>query len=927
MSDPSEVQSRPRRKFGIFRSVRSKLSAVLVLLAAGITLFGYITYGLLMQVSGHITELNDENLPDLEVSQDITLAADMAKDSMITMLVVDNAAGIDQAMGEVDAARTALGSAIAELNDEIEPQFSASLDEVSQALADLAEARRVTFASDDQIEARVRDMQSIISELSVVMAELSRSAAIELRQGAEATDQKIDNTVTRLVEVDFYNQSLLLEAQAELNLLTGAAVSAGGTKDPETLAQIEAMAEKSRDRLLEITDIISERAPEIFDTSLLITAVFTLETVLAQSLFPSETLRKAALSARADTAKAIDTAINAQMRSLLASVNAAKDANGEALELLLTNEVGFLRELVEIGIAINMFQVAALDAATSDDEASVSDAEKGMVEAGALFAKYQDFRDGRVVEFLSRLSDLNDPETGLAALQIKGIKAAEASDAATLNARTSVEAISQRAAEFTASTLSEIDVMTDEIFDEVELMVRDLVVSAAVAGVCFLAIFAAIQLLILRPLNRISASTERLAEGDRSPVTGFERTSTEIYRIARSLSVFRDGIVEKEELEEMAAAERQERERVQAKAVEALGTGLERLSSGDLTGHIHEELGEGYDRLRLDFNRTLDTLNDTVGQVIDTSASIRNGASEISQASQDLSHRTESQAATLEETAAALDEMTASVTSAAEGARDVERTSNEARSEAEASGDIVRSAVSAMTEIEQSSGKIAQIISVIDDIAFQTNLLALNAGVEAARAGEAGRGFAVVASEVRGLAQRSSDAALEIKNLISDSSKQVERGVDLVGKAGEALDNILNRVSHVSELISGIATGAQEQSTGLLEINTGMNQLDQVTQQNAAMVEEATAASQLLNTDAETLADLVARFQTANTARTPAAGAGDVGEDAGSEALAPTSWGDAQDIEWEATEVEEPFVPEQTDWSDFDGDDTQATGT
>jgi len=185
---------------------------------------------------------------------------------------------------------------------------------------------------------------------------------------------------------------------------------------------------------------------------------------------------------------------------------------------------------------------------------------------------------------------------------------------------------------------------------------------------------------------------------------------------------------------------------------------------------------------------------------------------------------------------------------------------NEAKSEATESGVVVQSAVEAMHEIEHSSNQISQIIGVIDDIAFQTNLLALNAGVEAARAGEAGRGFAVVASEVRALAQRSSDAATEIKTLIGDSSQQVERGVDLVGKTGGALSNIVQRVTDISQQISGIAEGASEQSTGLNEINTGVSQLDQVTQQNAAMVEQATAAAQLLSTDATKLSAQVSRF-------------------------------------------------------------------
>jgi methyl-accepting chemotaxis protein len=208
--------------------------------------------------------------------------------------------------------------------------------------------------------------------------------------------------------------------------------------------------------------------------------------------------------------------------------------------------------------------------------------------------------------------------------------------------------------------------------------------------------------------------------------------------------------------------------------------------------------------------------------------------------------------------------MTGSVKAAAEGARGVESAISDARNEAEVNREVVENAVSAMTEIEESSNQISQIIGVIDDIAFQTNLLALNAGVEAARAGEAGRGFAVVASEVRALAQRSSEAATEIKTLISNSSSQVERGVDLVGKAGQALQAIVGQVGHISGLVSGIAEGASEQSTGLNEINLGVAQLDQVTQQNAAMVEQATAASQLLNNDAARLTDLISSFETGN---------------------------------------------------------------
>jgi methyl-accepting chemotaxis protein len=313
----------------------------------------------------------------------------------------------------------------------------------------------------------------------------------------------------------------------------------------------------------------------------------------------------------------------------------------------------------------------------------------------------------------------------------------------------------------------------------------------------------------------------------------------------------------------------QERARLQADqqpVVDVLSVGLQNLAAGNLQDALSEEFGGNYETLRGDFNRTLDKLNGTIAQVVDTAETIRTRSTEISSASEDLSRRTENQAATLEETAAALDELTSSVKSAAKGAREVENIVRQARREAEESGAVV----SAMTEIERSSDQISQIIGVIDDIAFQTNLLALNAGVEAARAGDAGKGFAVVASEVRALAQRSSAAAKEIKTLIGTSTQHVGRGVDQVGRAGKALASIVNRVAHISTLVSDIAAGASEQSTGLAEINIGVTQLDQVTQQNVAMVEESTAASHSQHQEASDLAALVARFALREGGRSPA---------------------------------------------------------
>jgi methyl-accepting chemotaxis protein len=285
------------------------------------------------------------------------------------------------------------------------------------------------------------------------------------------------------------------------------------------------------------------------------------------------------------------------------------------------------------------------------------------------------------------------------------------------------------------------------------------------------------------------------------------------------------------------------------------------MSNGDLTYRIETEFAPKAAQLKSDFNAAIAQLQQAMGVVLGNVAGIRSGAAEISQAADDLSRRTEQQAASLEETAAALDEITATVNKTAAGARQAADVVDAAKGDAETSGVIVRDAVEAMQAIESSSSQISQIIGVIDEIAFQTNLLALNAGVEAARAGEAGRGFAVVASEVRALAQRSAEAAKEIKTLISTSTSQVGTGVTLVGQTGEALQRIVDRVAEIDGLVSEIAASAQEQAIGLAQVNTAVNQMDQVTQQNAAMVEQSTAASHALDQEAQSLQASAARFK------------------------------------------------------------------
>ena len=377
------------------------------------------------------------------------------------------------------------------------------------------------------------------------------------------------------------------------------------------------------------------------------------------------------------------------------------------------------------------------------------------------------------------------------------------------------------------------------------------------------------------PLGELRQRMEALQQGRLDISVPWAARSDDIGQIARAVVSFRDAAVKRLEMEteaealrETAKAERiaaeQERHRIaeeDAVVVAALGEGLSSLARGDLTHRIRVDFVERSRQLKDDYNAAMDALGQTMGDIVDLVQAMRAGTAEVTTATEDLSRRTERQAASLEETAAALDQITVTVKKTAEGAQSAAAITAEARSGAEAREQIIAETAAAMIEIETTSGRIGEIIGVIDEIAFQTNLLALNAGVEAARAGEAGRGFAVVASEVRALAQRSAEAAKEIKALIGASSASVGEGARLVARTGGALTALIGQVAQINGLAAEIAASAREQAVGLAEINTAVNHMDQTTQQNAAMVEQTTAANQALSQEADRLADLVAGFR------------------------------------------------------------------
>jgi methyl-accepting chemotaxis protein len=506
---------------------------------------------------------------------------------------------------------------------------------------------------------------------------------------------------------------------------------------------------------------------------------------------------------------------------------------------------GLLQRLAEIDATTSLWKGRAIES----ESGRIADLAQGI-------AKFVDFR-----KELVRLA-----QGDIAAARVFGDNDANRKIRSTLN---------DKLVELDKAYVTHVEIAKEEVrrvesFNQLTLWALAILAAFAVtAGLMF------VIRGLSRPLKAIRDAMLRLARGTHDiDVPGVERTD-EIGEMAGAVMIFRNAAVANARLEEQAIqqrqqaeeersardAEREEQARQSHLAVATIGAGLEHLARGDLTFRVDTELSGESDKLRLDFNLSAGQLSESIEAIAATTNVIHSGTDEIRRSTNDLSQRTEQQAASLEETAVALDEITATVQRTAEGAEQARTVVSAAKADAETSGDVVRRAIEAMGGIEKSARQISQIIGVIDEIAFQTNLLALNAGVEAARAGEAGRGFAVVATEVRALAQRSAEAAKEIRTLISASAVQVGEGVDLVAETGRALERIMAQVVEINAVVSDISASSREQATGLQEVNTAVNQMDQITQKNAAIVDQSMAATHSLANEAEELARLVASFK------------------------------------------------------------------
>lgn len=852
-------------KVNFLSSIRGKITFILLSLALMAGFAGVSSYQSFDLISDAVHEMTERSLPQMERSNALTLSASNTKDAMVAMLIAGDSAELSKTSKKVEASAESLLQAVAQLPEEQRAEFEADAQSASIALRAAIDARATSFESATQVNKITEELQILAAGIQGQLLQLAADAYQDITAEGQSTISEVDQTLADLVENHFFGFRSFLETRSEINFIAGVTLAMANILDESSLPFFKQVAEASYARL-------QTPLENLFETDF---GVMIGEDIVAQAKFLMDSVHSISEGGKTDPQSIFDArrnadeflsiAVEATVAELKFAADNAAKSNRSAIQGLLDNEVSFMNKVLEVNSALGTFQTASLKVVAAQTVEQTELAESLLIAAAQTLEMFTDFSEGQLAENITAIIALSEPGAGLGYYRSNFLQARERAAAEASVTVDAVLKIAGQASMLGLESQNTIMRQAQNMDADAFTVKQNLVMMGWIAAGLVIATLLLNHHLIVRPLNSISRTTERLSQGDMSPVKGFEQTSDEITRIAKALTVFRDGLVEKEELSRVADAERSTHQARQSAAVDAIGTGLSALAQGDLSYRIEDELADGYEQLKADFNTAAGTLNGTVRDVIDVVESLRHGSGEISQASDELAKRTESQAATLEQTAAALGELADNVRSVASDAKDAEIKTKSAFEEASESERVMGDAVNAMKAIQESSSQITQIIGVIDDIAFQTNLLALNAGVEAARAGSAGQGFAVVASEVRSLSLRTGEAASEIKSLINKSTQQVENGVDLVGRTGTALDAIVERVSQVSGIVSAIAAATGDQASGLREANEAAVQLDQVTQRNAAMVEETSAAGQVLARDAQRLGSLMQNFATIQT--------------------------------------------------------------
>ena len=898
----------------VFGSVATKIGVILIVMGSFIAVAVITANGVFNTTFESLRSLDRVDLPSMEDSAGIATKSGQLSSAALGLTLASDTPSLEKAY-----------SATLTIIEELVRKGSASSDGHMDALGPLAEqtaedlallfdARRQMFVSQESIRVQLSELREAAEVVSGLIETAADDAVFNLSIGSEDTIDAVTSTLNSFVNKDVAVLQAIYELRSDTNLVSGVAIAHTTTRDAAVRSIILDLGVSAISGMQTQLEVLRGFELELLDLDLVAASIQTFAAVFKEDTVASKA-RDEILAAQRSINNALSETIDELVFNLAIDSEVASEENSSAIQALVEGPVKRLSDMGKLRADLWQYYGLALKTALAEDTALLQLSQEELQKlAGEIKTNLTTFN----MDIQKAFSDVlaaADTESGLHAVRAVVINSEQEARETTTKAISGVLEIATMGDSIGLASRASIADRSAALLADASIAQDRFFMLSNVAIVVFLGSLAFAYFWLVQPLTRLSKATEQLAEGQLDTEVAFPRQSGEIKRMANALKVFRDGLIEKQTLQEeeqarvrqqeiddrerrkkeeiaqqkadekakrdaLAEAEREaavaeEKERIREAAenerrarlaeqehvVSVLAASLRDLANGQLDTTISEVFPNDYEELRADFNHAVANLRNSLGLIIESGSTIDHSSQEISDAANTLATRTEKTAGTLESTASAINQLNTSVQATSQRLNKTQEEVMIAKTNSATGREVVNDMVAAMRAIEESSAQITRITSVINDIAFQTNLLALNAGVEAARAGETGRGFSVVASEVRALAQRSSEAASEISALISSSSTQVRAGVELVQKTDDALDVIDNAISKVASQADQIALASSEQAKSISEINEATKALDFATQQNAAMFEETSAASAKLHIEANRLATAISGFE------------------------------------------------------------------